>query len=189
MSTLTATSSNDPFTLVFCGLWDMLENSQEVLDLVAAPNRIKWIGPRVDPRKDHVTDSDRPELRIDPGDPFSQPDLTTGTSGLIINWKILAVSSKQQLDRPGYNALGASIFPVMWAFYRALIGWQQNLLSLAYNGTPFVYRVETGVPIVKLGSQDLPVGPNILGWSCGWNYRTHVMFSTPTILPTPVPPS
>ena len=184
MSNLTATSSGDPFTLIFGGLWDMLENSQELVNVVAPANRIKWLGQYVDPRKDQVTDSDRPEVRIDPGDPFAEPDMTTGTNGLIVSWSVMAQSSLQQLDQPGYKQLGASIFPVMWALYRALIGWQQNILQLAYGGNRFVYRVETGVPLVKLGSNDPKTGPNILGWSCGWNYKTHIMFSTPAILPT-----
>ena len=72
----------------------------------------------------------------------------------------------------------------MWAIYRALIGWQQAMLNLQYGGVPFVYRVETGVPIVTLDNAELNHG--LLGWSCGWSYRTHIMFSTPQILPTPV---
>ena len=72
----------------------------------------------------------------------------------------------------------------MWAIYRALIGRQQAMLNLHYSGVPFVYRVETGVPIVTLNNTELNRG--LLGWSCGWSYRTHIMFSTPQILPTPV---
>ena len=108
---LSATSSNDPFTLVFCGLWDMLENSQAFVNLVAPANRIKWLGEKVDPRKDQITDSDRPQIRVDFGDPFAEIEHVTGTDLLKCQWNIVAATNKQQIDRLGRNGLGASIAP------------------------------------------------------------------------------
>ena len=118
MSNLTETSSNDPFTLVYCGLWDMLENSQAFVGLVAPPNRIKWLGQNnVDPRKDQVTDSDRPQVRVDFGNPFAVPDQLTGTDLLRCQWDIVVATGMQQIDRPGRNGLNGSINPVLWAIY------------------------------------------------------------------------
>ena len=106
MTNLSATSSGDPFTLVFCGLWDMLENSQAFVDLVAPPNRIKWLGEKVDPRKDQITDSDRPQIRVDFGDPFAEIEHSTGTDLLKCRWDIVAATGVQQIDRPGRTAWG-----------------------------------------------------------------------------------
>src|ERR1017187_900696 len=149
MSNLLETSSNDPFTLVYCSLWDMLENAQGVVDFVAEPNRIKWLGFAKEPRKDgHATQSDKPELRIDPGEPFCIPEVTAGTSILRVNWKILIATDAQQLDRLGSNMHGASILAVQWEIYRALIGWQQTIKNLTLNGAKFVHKVKAGVPIL-----------------------------------------
>ena len=52
-----------------------------VVNLVAPANRIKWLGEKVDPRKDQITDSDRPEIEDDFGDPFAETEHVTGTSG------------------------------------------------------------------------------------------------------------
>ena len=118
MPNLTSTSSNDPFTLVYCGLWDMLENSQAFVNVVAKPNRIKWLGQKVDPRKDQATDSDRPEVRVDFGNPFAEPDQLTGTDLLRCRWEIVAATGMQQIDRIGSNGLGASSRPCCGRFTR-----------------------------------------------------------------------
>jgi hypothetical protein len=160
----------------------MLEASAPLSGLVAPPNRIKWLGlyHYMDPVKEEHTDSDYPEVRIDPGEPFAEPDVTTGTSGLVTNWMVLASSNKLRLDSSGYSQLGGGIFAVIWALYRTLVGWQQNILNLQYNSIPFVYKVSTGVPVVRI-EREKPSG-KILAWTSGWNYKVHTMFETPAIL-------
>ena len=183
MTNLSATSSGDPFTLVFCGLWDMLENSQAFVDLVAPPNRIKWLAEKVDPRKDQITDSDRPQVRIDFGDPFAEPDQLSGTDLLKCRWNIVAATSKQQIDRLGKNGLGASIAPVLWAIFISLIGYSQAIKALTYNGAPFVYRVKPGAPSVSIDNARLQEG--LVGWTAIWPYYTWHEFNTLMNLPSP----
>ena len=86
-----------------------------IREFVAPPNRIKWLGQKVDPRKDQITDSDRPQVRVDFGDPFAEPDQLTariycGAAGT--SWRR---RDMQQIDRLGKNGLGGSIAPVLWA--------------------------------------------------------------------------
>ncbi len=184
MSNLTSTSSGDPFTLVFCGLWDMLENSQALVNLVAPANRVKWLGQYVDPRKDLVTDSDLPAVRIDFGDPFCEPDQLSGTDLLRCRWNIVAATDKQQIDRLGRNGLGASIAPVLWAIYTSLIGYSQAIKGLTYNGVSFVYRVKPGAPSVSITNPREQSG--LIGWTAVWPYFTWHEHNTLANLPQPV---
>ena len=186
MSNLSEYSSGDPFTLLYCGLWDCLENSQEFLDRVAPANRIKWLGMRIDPRKQQATDSDRPQVRIDFADPFMEPDQLTGTELLRCRWNICVATGKQPIDHPGYAALGSSIAPVLWACYRALLGYGQSLKGLTYGGALFCYRVKPGMVSVwpPDGNRELQEGLN--GWTAVLPYYTWVEFNTLANLPTPV---
>ncbi len=185
MPNLLPSSSTDPFTLVFCALWDALENAQGVVGFVAPGNRIKWLGFTKEPRKDeHATQSDKPELRIDPGEPFAEPELTTGTNILRVKWRVLIATDAQQLDRLGNNMQGASILAVQWEIFRALIGWQQPIKALTWQGSPFVHKVKMGVPFLALENKELNRGT--VGWSAGWNYETWLNFNVIQNLPVPV---
>jgi hypothetical protein len=184
MSNQSSTSSGDPFTLVFTGLWDMLENSQAFVGLVAPANRIKWLGQYVDPRKDQITNSDRPQIRVDLGEPFTEIDLTTGTDLLKVRYDIVASTDKQQIDRPGYNGLGASICPVLWAIFTSLIGYEQAIKSLRYKNYPFVCKLKAGAPEVSINNKDLQ--ENMIGWTARWPYYAWMPFNVLQNLPTPV---
>jgi len=184
MPNLQSDSSGDPFTLVFCGLWDMLEKSQAFVGLVAPPNRIKWIGQNVDPRKDQITDSDRPQVRVDFGDPFCEPDQLTGMDLLRCRWDIVAATGMQQIDRLGANGLGGSIAPVLWAIFTSLLGYSQAIKVLIYQKVPFVYRVKPGAPSVSIDNRREQEG--LVGWTAIWPYYTWLQFSTLANLPSPV---
>ncbi len=183
MPNLLADSSPDPFTLVYCGLWDMLENSQAFVNLVAPPNRIKWLGSRVDPRKEIGTDSDRPQVRVDFGDPFAEPDQLSGSDLLKCRWNIVAATDKQQIDRLGHNGLGGAIAPVLWAIFTSLLGYGQAIKGLAYDGVGFVYRVKPGMPSVSIDNAKLQEG--VIGWTAVWPYYTWHEFNTLANLPAP----
>lgn len=184
MSNLSPTSASDPFTAVFCGLWDMLENSQAFVGVVAPPNRIKWLGSKVDPRKDHVTGSDRPQVRVDFGNPFAEPDQLTGTDLLKCRFDIVAATDKQQIDRPGYQGLGASIAPVLWAIYTSLLGYGQAIKAIEFNGACPVYRVKPGAPSVSI--DDAREQERMIGWTAVWPYYVWLNFNTLANLPLPV---
>jgi len=184
MSNLLATSSGDPFTLIYCGLWDMLENSRAFTGLVAPPNRVKWLGQNVDPRKDQVTDSDLPMVRVDFGDPFAEPDQLSGTELLNLRWNIVAATGLQQIDRLGSGGLGASINPVLWAIYTTIMGYTQAIKSLTYNGEYFVYRCKPGVPSVSIDNRREQAG--LIGWTAIWPCHTWHEFNTLANLAQPV---
>jgi hypothetical protein len=182
MSNLTASSSGDPLTLVFGGLWDMMENSVPLNGLVAVPNRIKFLGNRQEPLKDQQTDSDRPELVVEPGTPFIEPDQLTTTELIRCRWEFTVRTNKFQLDQAGgidtgSPQLGASLFPVMWALFQTLLGYGQAIKALQYQGNLFVYRVSPGSPWVGL-NPDLSRNEGLIGWMGVWPFYTWLSFQT-----------
>ena len=133
-----------------------MENAQGVVGFVAPGNRIKWLGFTKEPRKDeHATQSDKPELRIDPGEPFAEPELTTGTNILRVNWRILIATDAQQLDRFGNNMQGASILAVAMGDLPGVDRLATADQGADVAGGTFVHKVKMGVPILTLGKQGI----------------------------------
>ncbi len=169
---LNATSSGDPFTLILGGLWDMLDNSAPLSTLVAPANRIKFLGNRQEPIKDQQTDTDRPELMVEPGYGFGSLDQLTGSNLWRWRWDITVASGRQQLDRVGYAKLGASLFPVYWAVYQTLIGYGQSLKRIQFNGAYLVHAVRPGS--IEIARDDPEKLHGLKGWSGTWPFYTDV---------------
>ena len=141
-------------------------------------------GQKVDPRKDLATNTDRPEIRVDPATPFAEPDQLTGTDLLKCQWNIIAATDSQPIDGLGNANLGAAIFPVLWAIYISLLGYGQPIKALKYNSVPFVYKVKPGVPSISIDAARYQEG--MLGWTATWPYHTWLQFNTLANLPIPV---
>ena len=163
----------------------MMDNSVEVDKFVAPANRIKFLDgyyvdsegvthniSRQEPVKDQATDSDRPELTIEPAYGFGNVDQLTATEFWRWRWDISVASGRQQLDRVGYAALGASLFPVYWAVYQTLIGAGQKIKLLTINGYKFVHAVRPGSIEISRDNPRLLHG--LLGWSGTWPFYTDV---------------
>jgi hypothetical protein len=182
---LNSTASLDPFTQILAGLWDMMDNSVEVNKFVAQANRIKFLDGyyvdsdgntinivRQEPVKDQATDSDRPELIIEPAYGLGSVDQMTSTELWRWRWDISVASGRQQLDRVGYAALGASLFPVYWAVYQTLIGTMQKLKLLQIDKYKFVHAVRPGSIEISRDNPRLLHG--LMGWSGTWPFYTDV---------------
>jgi hypothetical protein len=163
----------------------MMDSSVTVNALVAPANRIKFIDGqcvdansntqniiRQEPVKEHATDSDRPELTIEPAYGFGSVEQMTSTELWRWRWDISVASGKQQLDRVGYAMLGASLFPVYWAVYQALIGTMQSLKLLQIDGYNFVHAVRPGSIEISRDNSRLLHG--LMGWSGTWPFYTDV---------------
>ena len=183
-SNLSATSSNDPFTLVFCGLWDMLENSQAFVNLVAPANRIKWLGQKVDPRKDQITDSDRPQIRVDFGDPFAEIRAHHGNGPAQVpvehrGGDRQAADRSTGTQRPGgfdrSGPVGDFRFP-----HRIQPGDQGPDVQRHCNSST---SVKPGTPSVSIDNARLQEG--MVGWTAVWPYHTWLSFNVLQNLPTP----
>jgi len=164
----------------------MLDNSVEVSKFIAPANKIKFIdGYYVDadgnvvniirqqPVKDQATDSDRPELTIEPAYGFGTlTDQLTATDFWRWRWDISVASGRQQLDRVGYAALGASLFPVYWAVYRTLIGTGQSIKLLQINGYRYINAVRPGS--IEISRDNPRLNHGLMGWSGTWPFYTDI---------------
>ena len=168
---------SDPFTLVYDGLWDLLEASSSFTALVAEKNRIKFTttdGLIRRPDKDSLTESDIPEVMIYPG-PMRFAD-HRDSSGQSINriYSVLVTSGERILDAGG----SGKFFPVQWEIARALINFD-DILDLTYEATKFVHKIEQ-LPTVE-GMDDSTLNRDLKGWSAVWQADVQMWF-TNTIL-------
>jgi hypothetical protein len=172
---LTDTSSGDPFTLILGGLWDAMDNSAALEVYVPQGNRIKFLnyGTRQEPIKDQATDSDRPELTIEPAMGFGGDlDQMTDTDLWRWRWDVTVASGQQVLDYVGYQTLGASLFPVYWAVYQTLMGCTQAIKALKLNNIFFIHAVRPGS--IEVSRDDPRRLHGLKGWCGTWPFYTDV---------------
>jgi hypothetical protein len=184
MSNLLPTSSTDPFTLVYCSLWDMLEAHTGFTGLVRVGNRIKFLGDRLKPTKQEITDTDLPEVCVEPDGVEPHLQATSARTLLVQKFKIVAASGNQRLDTLGPNGINAAIFPVAWEMLRAMIGWTSNLMVLTWpvaGGAPFVHLARpTGLTLALFHPKE---NRTILGWSAAWQYEVHLNLLSAAMAP------
>ena len=192
MSNLAATASNDPFTLAYCGLWDMLEDHKGFVGLVSPPNRIKFLAEKLDPSKKTLTDTDLPEVCVEPdgGDPHLQCNSSRTT--LTAKFKVFAATGNQRLDTLGPAGINGAIYPVLWETLRAMLGWVTVLKPLTWPtgtdpdthlplGNPFIHLAKpTGISI---SLTDVNQNRQIIGWSATIAYEVHMNFLTAAMAP------
>ena len=182
---LNAQSSGDPFTLILGALWDMVDNSAQVTALVAPGNRIKFLGNYQEPVKDQQTDSDRPELTIEPAEGFGNVDQLTSSDLWRWRWDFTVASGRDQLDQIGYANLNAGLFPVYWAVYQMLIGAGQSVKGIKFNGAYLVHAVCPGP--IEISRDDPRRLHGLKGWAGTWPFYTDVRIDVLSNLGTTIP--
>ena len=173
-SNLLPTASQDPFTAVYCALWDMLEAHEGFTGLVRVANRIKYLGPRLAPEKDTVTNSDLPEVTIRPVE--GHTDYTTGQTIVVFPFDIEASTGNQRLDTLGAGGIEGAIFPVLWEILRAVMGWEQSIVALRHGGRRFVSMARAIGMAYTI--DDKNKAPGMVGWSGAWRYEVYLTFDT-----------
>lgn len=109
---LEPTSFPDPFTLVYDGLWELIEKHGPLNDLVSLGNRIKRTQSNR-PLKRRKQDADLPEIDIMPGgnDEFNAFG-ASGASDATQTYLIQVATGRQRVD--------SGVFRVKWELLRAM---------------------------------------------------------------------
>ena len=178
---LLTTSSTDPFTQVYCAVWDMMEAWSGFTGLVSIPNRIKFLGDKLKPTKEIITDSDLPELCIEPDCVEPHLQANSGESMLIQKFKFYAATGNQRLDTLGPAGMNGAIFPVAWEMYRSMLGWFTMLRSLTWPYGVDIHGVPIGTNFIHLarpttmsiGLTSANENRNIIGWSASQVQRRY----------------
>jgi len=162
--------STDPFSLVFDALWQMVDDSVPLTQLVRLGNKIKF-NKQYDraPLKENVSDADLPEL------------ILTTMGVLEAN---MYHSSCDSLIRRNYQWLLSTgdirtnyrLFPVQFALFCAMHDWQGVLSSLLWNNKTFIKACRWGTLSEGISNPQLNRG--IEGWSSIWNISVDMIFAS-----------
>ena len=159
----------DPFTIVYNGIWSLLEASDEFTSMVKPGNRIKFTGDdRRDPLKREVSQADLPEVRLICT--ASTPHLmrTSNASTFKKTYEIQISSGSRMYD--------ASCFPLEWIIFKALADWQATLLALTWCGKKFVISAVPGS--IRNGIAESDLNRGITGWASIWAVDVEMVFAT-----------
>lgn len=161
----------NPFVLVYDALWDLVEASALVQELVRTGNMIKMNRVRPgSPMKDQVGESDLPELMLLQGSSEGNWSDTSSTSRINrqYEWGIAT----------GDFALTQRLAPVEWAIFAAMVNWRTVLTALRWPAD-----AEDGfVKVVRLiqaqaGVSDAAANRGIAGWSGIWTIEVQMHFA------------
>lgn len=155
----------DPFSLVYNGLWDLVERNPKLKDYVKSGNRIKY--KKENEEKPSISDADTPELAlmIGGGVPTSGNSTESGIVKVYV-WGI-TTGTMELVD---YNKISFELF-------RSLIDWCCVLSKLSWCNCPgFVKRMN--IVSLEEGSDMIDLNRTIHGWSALWNCEVEMAFPT-----------
>lgn len=162
-----ATPGN-PFTLIFDGLWALLEsNPQFVLD-VPSGNRIKYNIPQNrDPFKQQVAVADLPEVVL----------VCTSAQGFLHNSSSTCrcVRGYSILISTGDFRVNELLHQVEWDVFTAMFNWRTALSSLKWNNKSFIKRLD--LTQITQGLSDKERNRGIQGWSAVWGCEVEMVFN------------
>lgn len=118
----------DPFSLVYKGLWELVDRNNNLDRLVPAGNRIRYDNPA--PDKDVISDADTPELSLmRSSTTFDEKTNSSGT-GLkaVYTW---AIASGSLEIEPVFN-------PITFELFRSMVDYKCVLCSLQWCDCSFV---------------------------------------------------
>lgn len=159
----------DPFSLVYRALWEQALLHPVIQTLVPVGNRLQFDTHSRNVLKDDISTADLPELML----------LTDGTQGVNLQRTTCDSSIERSylfVVSTGDLRLQEYLYPVEWALYCAMAGWQDTLTQLTWKGRKFVERCYLGDTTEGFNERDRNRG--IRGWSTAWRCNVAMTFKT-----------
>lgn len=163
---------DNPLSLVYNALWELLLSSAEFTKLVRLSNRITFMGDNRDPIKQEVQTHDLPEVRLIPVSSTPHIQSTSNSSFLTERYEIQVSTGDQRID--------AIFIPVKWAVYCAMSNWYSILRALTWKEKQFVTIGRPTGTTEGASKNDLTRG--IVGWSSIWSCEVQMCFATSDLL-------
>ena len=164
-----APEGDNPFTLVYNSLWNLLLSRPAFVQSVKQGNRISFVGqnPSTQFTKEfNKLSADFPEVQIVVEQVTPQTNDTSSSSKLSCVYAIMLHTDGATLD--------PFVFPIGWEIFQALQGWRTTVSALTYMDELFVKNVAT-LPVNNAYSLD--AGQNLKGWASVWRARVDMYFS------------
>lgn len=157
---------DNPLTLVYSKLWDLISANPKLTEWVNEKNQIdfsKWIG-----GKTEVSDADFPELALTSQSTFSNVHNTSSSTQLVQEYSWMLITGDHRMDAV-YNQ-------VKWELFRAMIPACEELAKLIWENENFVKR--TNWLTSSEGSLFVDENRGIRGWSLNWPLEVEMHFTT-----------
>lgn len=158
--------ADNPFSLVYLKLWDMLETSSMVTNLVRVGNRQKFdsnYGP-----KPVTIDVDKPELILQPESFIADLKATSSTTDITKDYTLFISTGNWDLDKY-FNSLS-------WELIRAVLQWDTQLVALKWNEKSFVR--EMALTEAEEGTEQDEESRQPQGWAAVWRIQVMMQFLT-----------
>jgi len=183
----------DVFSIVYSGLWDVLEASSAFCALVPETNRIKYVDDtdgtkaRRSPDKQGLVTSDYPQVTIVPtGGPTDTYWSSDGTR-VGMHFQIWIKTGDQRLSYAVDDTLYQGLFPIQWSILRAMMDWEATLKPLTWGGVAgFITHCAPHTREEKM-SQSAVKQPVTTGWFLAWDGIIDTWFDSSKILASIAP--
>jgi len=155
--------ATDPFTIAFNGLWAAVK-AGSLGSLIKVGNQIELV--TEGELKVRVSNADAPELVLLPVSGDANIHYTSCSSKIVRQF-VFYISTGDQRVR-------TELFPIEFALFRALAGWQKSVSALTWEGKSFIKRVD----ILTIGNalQDSERNRGIERWSASWAIELEMHF-------------
>lgn len=162
---------NDPLTMCYDALWDMLERWDGFTDRVRIGNRIKY---RVsgNPEKDQEGNTDFPEIRLIPDGMEPATQISSSSTRIAQRFTVQVSTGSHQVA--GQLGKDASLFPLEWEIFRAMSRWWEVVSLLEWQGTKFAKFLD--LTNTQQGSAERDLRRGIDGWASAWSVEIVLVF-------------
>ena len=162
-----APTMDDPFSIVFQALWDMIDASVPLSAMVKPGNKIRFNNNDWAPLKDSVMAADMPELILNSSGSSEAAQINSAGRGItrIYQW---------QISTGNFN-IDQGLFPVQWAVFSAMADYAEALTQLKWRNNFFVLKCDL-VSITE-GISDEQANRGIRGWAALWSAQVMMNFS------------
>jgi hypothetical protein len=166
--------AQDPFSMVYNGLWTLVERNQMLKEHIPPMNRIKY-GNETLPKEEN-TESDTPELTL----------LLTGGAHDLMSTCSTASFKKSYAWALATGDLENERFHWMeFELIRCLADWETTLCPLMWKNCPFVQNlIFTGA---EIGTMMREFNKNVEGWACLLSLDVQMSFSLVNLRLPPLP--
>lgn len=148
-------TSDDPFSVVYEGLWKLVDDFKPFASTVRRGNRIKLDGASRNPTKQNVNTADLPEVTLQPTG--GETNIHSNSSQTTITQRYMFMISTGDLRVDSLH------FPLRWHVTRAVVLWKKKIGGITWRKQPFLE--ELNIPDTTEGESDPDRNRGIKGWS------------------------
>lgn len=160
--------SKDPLTLVYEGLWELVEDFKPFADEVRVGNRIKMSGKSRDPEKEYVTTADLPQVKLVPSGGETNLHSSSNQTQMIRRFSFIIDTGDKRVDYLH--------FPLQWHIVCVMCNWKMRIGGMKWNGHHFLTDLQ--IPSVEEGESDPDANDDIEGFTSIATIEATMLFAT-----------